>query len=72
MTERYESKVKPEKCTKCGAARIARILYGSPRFSEEMQTDLDTGRTAMEVARSLVMNPYRNVWSAKRSSTEFE
>lgn len=34
MKKRYESKVKPDKCPKCGAP-VYRILYGMPVMSEE-------------------------------------
>ena len=34
MKKRYESKVKPDKCPKCGAP-VYKILYGMPVMSEE-------------------------------------
>ena len=34
MKKRFESKVKPDKCPKCGAP-VYRILYGLPAMSEE-------------------------------------
>lgn len=34
MKKKYESKVKPDKCPKCGAP-VYQILYGEPMMSEE-------------------------------------
>ena len=35
------------KCPRCGSKDTARILYGMPAFSEELQEKLDTGKVAL-------------------------
>lgn len=47
MSERFEAGTKPKKCPKCGSKRIARILYGLPAFSDELQADLRSGKLAL-------------------------
>jgi len=47
MTERFEAGVKPKKCPKCGSLIVARILYGFPAWSEELEADLKAGRVAI-------------------------
>ena len=44
MTERFEARVRPQKCPKCVSVRIARYLYGMPMFSDQLQADLDAGK----------------------------
>lgn len=34
---------KPKKCPSCGFAPVAKILYGYPAFSEELDRELDKG-----------------------------
>ena len=43
---RYESQHKPETCPRCGASKIADILYGMPAYSE-VKDDLDAGRLVL-------------------------
>lgn len=38
---------KPRKCPACGSKRIARILYGLPAFSDELQRDLEEGKITL-------------------------
>ena len=47
MEKRYSAKSKPEKCPKCGSARVARILYGMPMFSDQLQADMDSGKIVL-------------------------
>ena len=42
--ERIELPRKPRKCPACGSGPVARIMYGMPAFSEELERDLDKGR----------------------------
>ena len=35
------------KCPYCGSTDIARILYGKPFFSEELQEQLDSGKVRL-------------------------
>jgi hypothetical protein len=44
---RYESTLKPEKCPKCGSARVADILFGYPAFSPKLEADLKEGRISL-------------------------
>jgi predicted RNA-binding Zn-ribbon protein involved in translation (DUF1610 family) len=45
--ERLESARKPRKCPACGAGPVARILYGMPAFSEELEEELRAGKVAL-------------------------
>lgn len=47
MTERFEAGGKPKKYPKCGSLIVARILYGFPAWSEELEADLKAGRVAI-------------------------
>lgn len=47
MLKRYESLRKPRKCADCGSKRIARILYGYPVFSPQLESDMDAGRVTL-------------------------
>ena len=47
MIERYEAANQPSKCHECGSLRIARILYGLPAWSAELEADLKAGRVAI-------------------------
>ena len=47
MMERFEARVKPKKCPKCGSLIVARILYGFPAYSEELEADMKAGRVAI-------------------------
>lgn len=45
--KRMERSRKPIKCPSCGKAPVARILYGMPILDEELQQNLDEGRTVI-------------------------
>jgi len=45
--KRFTARSKPEKCPRCGSARIARIQYGLPRFSPELRRDIEAGRAVL-------------------------
>ena len=47
MTDRFEARVRPSVCPKCGSKRIARYLYGMPMFSDQIQSDLDAGKIVL-------------------------
>ncbi len=47
MNKRHESRSQPSKCPECGSLRIARILYGFPAYSAELEADLKAGRVAI-------------------------
>jgi rubredoxin len=34
-------------CPRCGSAKVAQILWGYPRFSEELEADLAAGRVVL-------------------------
>ena len=40
-SERYFAKRKPIKCPKCGSKKVARILWGKPAFSPELEKELE-------------------------------
>ena len=37
----------PERCPECGSGRVARILYGLPHFSEELERKLEAGEVVL-------------------------
>ena len=43
----FRARRKPERCPKCGSKRIARIQWGMPDFSEELQRELDEGTVVL-------------------------
>lgn len=45
--ERIEPSRKPIKCPACGAKAVARILYGMPIFSEELEEELREGKITL-------------------------
>lgn len=47
MAKRYEYLEKPAKCPECGSARIAKILYGLPAFSEKLEAEMKAGRITL-------------------------
>jgi ribosomal protein L37AE/L43A len=48
MTEaRYEAKRKPRRCPACGSARVARILWGMPAYSEQLEQELAEGKIVL-------------------------
>ena len=38
---------KPDACPKCGSNKVARILYGLPDFSEELERKLGAGEIVL-------------------------
>jgi ribosomal protein L37AE/L43A len=44
---RHESSRKPAKCPKCGSKRVARIQYGLPAFTEELERQLAEGKVVL-------------------------
>ncbi len=43
----YFSKTKPKKCPHCGSKKVAKILYGLPAFSKELEKELKEGKTVL-------------------------
>jgi hypothetical protein len=43
----YRRQRKPRKCPKCGASKIANILYGYPGLTDRLQKELDEGKTVL-------------------------
>jgi len=41
------AKKKPSKCPQCGSPKVARILYGLPDFSPQLQKDLKSGKIVL-------------------------
>jgi len=41
---RYEYVRKPKKCPECGSSKVARVLYGRPAFSADLQIAIDSGK----------------------------
>lgn len=52
---------KPEKCPRCGSKSIAKILYGEPRYSEELKKKLATGKITLGGCCQVVGGPFMNV-----------
>ena len=67
MMERFEARVKPRKCPKCGSLIVARILYGYPAYSEELQTDMKAGRIVLGGCCITLDDP---AWKCKDCETE--
>ncbi|MGB1110563.1 MAG: hypothetical protein ACPG4N_09420 [Gammaproteobacteria bacterium] len=44
---RVERDRKPGKCPSCGHAPMASILYGLPRFNEELSQKIEAGRVTL-------------------------
>jgi len=38
---------KPAECPACGADRVARVVYGLPLFTTELERDLEEGRVVL-------------------------
>jgi hypothetical protein len=53
----FAAKRKPKKCPSCGSAKIARILYGMPDFSPELEKDLEEGRIVLGGCDIIFNNP---------------
>ncbi len=47
LRERIELPSKPRKCPVCGSGPVARIMYGMPAFSEELERELREGKTSL-------------------------
>jgi hypothetical protein len=54
---------RPTRCPVCGHEPVAEVLYGMPAFSEELQRDLETGRT---VIGGCVVSGDEPLWACKR------
>jgi len=59
-------KKKPRKCPKCDSKTVARILYGMPAFSPELEKDLEYGKI---VLGGCVINPDDPTWSCVKCGT---
>ncbi|WP_203329171.1 hypothetical protein [Candidatus Laterigemmans baculatus] len=44
---RIEASQKPVKCPKCGGQPVARIVYGLPHFSDELEQEIQSGKTVL-------------------------
>jgi hypothetical protein len=40
---RYECVIKPESCPACGSPRVAKILYGKPKYTPELIKRVEAG-----------------------------
>jgi len=47
LQKRYEYRQKPKVCPECKSKRIAKILWGYPAYSEEMQKEIDEGKITL-------------------------
>jgi len=47
LNKRHESRNQPSKCPECGSFRVARILYGFPAYSAELEADIKAGRVTI-------------------------
>jgi hypothetical protein len=45
--ERMERSRKPRKCPTCSSGPVARILYGMPAFSEDLNRELGEGKITL-------------------------
>ncbi|MDM7912316.1 MAG: hypothetical protein QUS09_04390 [Methanotrichaceae archaeon] len=45
--KRYESEGQPQRCPKCLGTRIARVLYGHPCMSADLQRALKNGTVVL-------------------------
>ena len=43
----FLAKLAAQRCPSCGAVEVAAILYGLPRFDDELRADLDAGRVVL-------------------------
>jgi hypothetical protein len=47
MSKRHESRHRPAKCPACGSVRVARIEYGMPVFTPELEAKLKAGQVRL-------------------------
>ena len=45
--ERIEASQHPKECPKCGHSPVAKILYGLPDFSPELDASIEAGKTSI-------------------------
>lgn len=46
--ESREDQIRPPRaCPRCGSANVAWVLRGDPKFSEELESDLASGRAVL-------------------------
>mgnify|MGYP000855944048 CR=1 FL=1 len=45
--KRYESSNLPSECPKCGSTRVAKIVYGLPVFSDQLNAAIKDGRKVL-------------------------
>jgi len=64
------SKKKPKKCPACGSKKVAKILWGLPAFSPELEIDLKEGKIVLGGCIISDNDPYGNVSTAKYRSTK--
>jgi len=43
-SNKIEARHKPEKCPVCGGSPVARIIWGYPNFSPQLEDDLKKGK----------------------------
>ena len=56
--------LKPDRCPRCGSVKVARVLYGLPRFDEELERRLSAGRSPWAAAVSRATNRTGNAFDA--------
>ncbi|MFK4754146.1 hypothetical protein [Oceanobacter antarcticus] len=54
--ERIVRSRKPRKCPACGFAPVGSILYGFPLYSEQLQEEMDSGKTIIGGCEMPVIN----------------
>ena len=47
MSNKRSRVKKPRTCLECGSKRIAKILYGMPAFSDELERDIKSGKIVL-------------------------
>lgn len=47
MTNQYLSRRRPAKCPRCGKKSIARIIYGLPLMTDQLNRDLSDGKVIL-------------------------
>lgn len=45
--KRFSARRKPNKCPRCGAKTVARILWGFPYLTEALEKDMEAGRVVL-------------------------
>jgi len=65
---KYEFKMKPTICPVCGSNKIARYLYGLPKFSDKLRDDINTGKV---VIGGCIIEGSKPKWKCVNCQTDF-